>query len=77
MDYSVLVALRYLRAKRRVSVSVIGAIAIIGIMLGVGALSAVLAITAGFQAAFRAKMLGVNAHLLVLKYGRDFTEYRD
>lgn len=77
MDYSVQVALRYLRAKRRVSVSVIGAIAIIGIMLGVGVLSAVLAVTSGFQAAFREKVLGVNAHLLVLKYGWDFTEYRE
>jgi lipoprotein-releasing system permease protein len=58
-------------------VSVIGAIAIVGIMLGVGVLSAVLAVTSGFQVAFREKVLGVNAHLLVLKYGWDFTEYRD
>lgn len=77
MDYSLLVALRYLRAKHRMSVSVIGTIAIIGIMLGVGVLSAVLAVTSGFQSAFREKVLGVNAHLLVLKYGWDFTEYRE
>ena len=57
--------------------SVIGAIAILGIMLGVGVLTAVLAVTSGFQVAFREKVLGVNAHLLVLKYGWDFTEYRD
>lgn len=55
----------------------IGAIAIVGIALGVWALSAVLAITSGFQSSFRDKVLGVNAHVLVLKYGWDFTEYRD
>lgn len=77
MDVTLLVAWRYLRAKRRASVSVIGTIAIVGIMLGVGVLSAVLAVTSGFQAAFRDKVLGVNAHLLVLKYGWDFTEYRE
>ncbi len=77
VDYAAVVAWRYLKAKRRASVSVIGGIAIVGIMLGVGVLSAVLAVTSGFQVAFREKVLGVNAHLLVLKYGWDFTEYRD
>jgi lipoprotein-releasing system permease protein len=31
----------------------------------------------GFQATFQKKVLGVNAHVLVMKYGRDFAEYRD
>ena len=77
VHYSVVIAWRNLRARKRASVSVIGGIAIFGIMLGVGALSAVLAVTSGFQAAFREKVLGVNAHLLVMKYGWDFTEYRE
>ena len=77
MDYAAIVAWRYLRAKRRASVSVIGTIAVVGITLGVGVLCAVLAVTSGFQTAFREKVLGVNAHLLVLKYGWDFTEYRE
>src|SRR5262245_13734843 len=46
-------------------------------MLGVGALSTVLAVTSGFQAAFREKVLGVNAHLIIRKSSMDFTEYRD
>lgn len=77
MSFTLTVAWRYLRARRRASVSVIGGIAILGITLGVGVLCAVLAVTSGFQEAFREKVLGVNAHLLVLKYGWDFTEYRD
>lgn len=77
MDFALVVAGRYLKARRRTFVSVIGVIAIVGIALGVWALSAVLAITSGFQEAFRNKVLGVNAHVLVLKYGWDFTEYRE
>ena len=42
-----------------------------------GALLAVMAITGGFQDAFRNKILGVNAHVLILKYGLDFSEYRE
>lgn len=77
MDFALTVAARHLRARRRTFISVIGMIAIVGIALGVWALSAVLAITSGFQEAFRTKVLGVNAHVLVLKYGWDFTEYRE
>lgn len=49
--------------------SIIGVVAIVGIALGVAVLCSVLAVTSGFQHAFREKVLGVNAHLLVLKYG--------
>lgn len=67
---------RYLRSKKRRTVSVITFIAVNGVMVGVAALLAVLAITSGFQEEFRNKVLGVNAHVLVLKYGLDFEEYR-
>ncbi|MBX3275420.1 MAG: ABC transporter permease [Sandaracinaceae bacterium] len=67
---------RYLRSKKRRTVSVITAVAIGGVALGVAALLAVLSITSGFQDEFRNKVLGVNAHVLVLKYGIDFEEYR-
>jgi lipoprotein-releasing system permease protein len=52
-------------------------ISIIGVALGVAALLAVLSITTGFEQAFKDKVLGVNAHVLVLKYGREFRDYRD
>ncbi len=68
---------RYLRSKKRRTVSVITFIAVGGVMLGVAALLAVMSITSGFQEEFRNKVLGVNAHVLVLKYGLDFEEYRD
>jgi lipoprotein-releasing system permease protein len=77
MAYSLIIGLRYLRSKKRSTVSLITVIAVAGVALGVGALLAVLSITSGFQDAFRDKVLGVNAHVLVLKYGLDFDEYRD
>ena len=69
-------ALRYLGAKKRASVSVGTAFATLGVILGVAALSIVMSVTGGFQAQFRDKVLGVNAHVLVLKYAADFHEYR-
>jgi lipoprotein-releasing system permease protein len=45
------------------------AVSVIGVMLGVAALTVVLSVTSGFQREFRQKILGVNAHVLVMKYG--------
>lgn len=53
------------------------AISVVGLAIGVAILIWVLSVTSGFQDAFRQKVLGVNAHVLVLKYGLDFTEYRE
>ncbi len=68
---------RYLRSKKRGTISVITVIAVSGVALGVGALLAVMSITSGFQEEFRNKVLGVNAHVLILKYGLDFDSYRE
>lgn len=75
--YALDVGMRYLRSKKRESISVITVIAVSGVALGVAALLAVMSITSGFQREFRDKVLGVNAHVLVLKYGLNFEEYRD
>src|SRR5277367_2322557 len=77
MGYAVDVALRYLGSKKRAFVSVGTAFAILGVTLGVAALAIVMSVTGGFQEQFRDKVLGVNAHVLVLKYSIDFREYRD
>ena len=78
MAYAFQIGRRYLRSKKRSRmVSVITFIAVAGVALGVAALLSVLAITTGFQQEFREKVLGVNAHVLVMKYGVDFDEYRD
>jgi lipoprotein-releasing system permease protein len=58
-------------------VSVGTLLAILGVALGTMALVTVLGVTGGFRAQFREKVLGVNAHVLVLKYASEFREYRD
>jgi lipoprotein-releasing system permease protein len=77
MSYALDIGMRYLRSKKRDTVSVISIIAVTGVALGVGALLAVVSITSGFQEEYRNRVLGVNAHVLVLKYGLSFEEYRD
>jgi lipoprotein-releasing system permease protein len=77
MGYSFTVALRYLASKKRNMVSTSTGLAVGGVTLGVAALTIVMSVTGGFQEQFREKVLGVNAHVLVLKYSIDFREYRD
>lgn len=77
VSYSLQIGLRYLRSKKRATVSMITLISIVGVALGVAALLAVLSITTGFEESFRDKVLGVNAHVLILKYGREFKDYPD
>lgn len=57
--------------------SVFTTVSMIGVVLGVTALSVALSVTSGFQESFRNKVLGVNSHVLILKYGLDFSEYHD
>ncbi len=63
------VALRYLRPRRgRGLLSLTSGISVMGIALGVGALIAVIAVMTGFDTHLREKILGTNAHLVVLSY---------
>jgi lipoprotein-releasing system permease protein len=77
MGFPLDLALRYLQSKKRAFVSVGTIFAILGVLLGVAALTTVMSVTGGFREEFRQKVLGVNAHVLVLKYSADFREYRD
>jgi lipoprotein-releasing system permease protein len=63
-----MVALRYLRAKRKQTViSVITIISILGVAAGVTALIIALAINNGFQSALQASMLSATAHINILE----------
>lgn len=77
MGYPIQIALRYLGSKKRAFVSVGTAFAMLGVALGVAALAIVMSVTGGFQEQFREKVLGVNAHVIVLKYAVHFRDYRD
>jgi lipoprotein-releasing system permease protein len=52
-------------------------VSIVGVAIGVQALVTVLSVTSGFQQSFRQKVLGVNAHVIVMKWGQDFSEYQE
>jgi len=76
MGFPLDLALRYMSSRKRAFISVGTMFATLGVALGVGALATVMSVTGGFRAQFREKVLGVNAHVLVLKYASDFREYR-
>ena len=70
MSYELLIGLRYLKARRgQRFLSLITWISIGGVAVGVMALLVVLAVMSGFERDLRAKILGVNAHIWVLKFG--------
>src|SRR5512134_1250447 len=56
--------------------SVFTSVSVLGVVLGVAALTIVLAVTTGFQEQFREKVLGVNAHVIVMKPESNFEDYR-
>jgi lipoprotein-releasing system permease protein len=77
MGFPLTLALRYMRSRKRAFISVSTVFAIIGVALGTAALVTVMSVTGGFRAEFRDKVLGVNAHVLVLKYASEFRDYRE
>ena len=57
--------------------TVFTSVSVAGVVLGVAALTVVLAVTTGFQEQFREKVLGVNAHILIRKSSNDFRNYQE
>ncbi|MCB9681578.1 MAG: ABC transporter permease [Alphaproteobacteria bacterium] len=50
-------------------VSLITVLSVLGVVLGVAVLNCVLAVMAGFEIDLRDKILGTNAHIVVMRYG--------
>ncbi|TMA60845.1 MAG: lipoprotein-releasing ABC transporter permease subunit [Deltaproteobacteria bacterium] len=66
MRYELFISLRYLRAKRREAfISLITAIAMIGVMIGVMTLNIVLSVMTGFEEDLRDRILGFNPHIVL------------
>ncbi len=67
MDYETIIGLRYLRSKRKEAfISFTTWIAVAGIAIGVMAIIVVIAVMTGFQEEIRARILGINPHILVM-----------
>jgi lipoprotein-releasing system permease protein len=66
LPYQILIALRYLRSKRKHrSISFNTVISTGGVALGVMALLVVISVMSGFHEDLKRKILGVNAHVIV------------
>ena len=77
MGFPLDLAVRYMRSKKRSAISLGTLFAVLGVALGVAGLATTVSVTGGFRKQFRDKVLGVNAHVLVLKRSSYFGEYRD
>jgi lipoprotein-releasing system permease protein len=68
-----MVALRYLRAKRKqTAISVISVISVLGVAAGVAALIIVLAVNNGFKSTLESSLLSATAHVNVLERNPEF-----
>ncbi|UFS68627.1 lipoprotein-releasing ABC transporter permease subunit [Geomonas sp. RF6] len=77
MPFELLIGLRYLKAKRKSTfISLITLISVAGVALGVMALIIVLAVMTGFEEDLKEKILGTNAHIVVLNAAGPMRDYR-
>ncbi len=76
MRYELFIGLRYLRGRRRETfISLITVISILGVMIGVMTLNVVMGVMTGFEEVLRDRLLGINAHVALVKPGDRLTEY--
>ncbi len=76
MKYEYFIGLRYLRARRQETfISLITVISILGVMIGVMTLNVVMAVMTGFEETLRDRLLGINAHVAVVKSGDQLRDY--
>ncbi|VAX31685.1 Lipoprotein releasing system transmembrane protein LolC/LolE [hydrothermal vent metagenome] len=76
LPYPILIALRYLKSKkRRRGISFNTILSTGGVAVGVMALLVVLSVMSGFHEDLRKKILGVNAHIVVLNYTGGIEDY--
>jgi lipoprotein-releasing system permease protein len=72
MRYEWFIGLRYLKAKRKQTfISIITIISIVGVWLGVTAMIIVLSVFSGFEKTLQEKILGTQAHLVLLKASQE------
>lgn len=76
MNFELFIGLRYLRARRRETfISLITVISILGVMIGVMTLNVVMAVMSGFEETLRDRLLGINAHISLVKAGDQIRDY--
>ncbi len=76
-SYESFIARSHLRMRKKSPTMIMTIISICGVAVGVLALTVVLSVMSGFELDLKNKIIGTNAHAVVLKYGTDFKEWRD
>ncbi len=70
------IALRYLKPRKgRGVLSLTASVSLLGIMLGVGALIAVISVMNGFDNHLRSRIVGSNPHIMIMSYRGEMVEY--
>ena len=76
MKYELLIGLRYLQARRTERfISLITIISVFGVMLAVMTLNVVMAVMTGFEETLRDRLLGINAHIAIVRSGEPMRDY--
>lgn len=76
MAFETFIGGRYLRARQRQAfISLITFLSIAGVTVGVMALIVVIAVMTGFESDLKSRILGGQAHVLLMRHGDDFTDY--
>ncbi|MGH7931461.1 MAG: lipoprotein-releasing ABC transporter permease subunit [Candidatus Binatia bacterium] len=76
MKYEYFIGLRYLKARRQETfISLITIISVLGVMIGVMTLNVVMAVMSGFEETLRDRLLGINAHISLVKSGDSLRDY--
>jgi lipoprotein-releasing system permease protein len=78
MNYELFIGLRYLQARRRETfISLITVISVLGVMIGVMTLNVVMAVMSGFEETLRDRLLGINAHIALIRSGEPLRDYEN
>jgi lipoprotein-releasing system permease protein len=77
MPFEYFIGRRYLRARQKQAfVSLITILSIAGVMVGVMALIVVIAVMNGFDNDLKTRILGGQSHIVLMRHGSPFTQYR-
>jgi len=77
MSFEYFIGRRYLRAKRKQAfISLITILSTAGIAVGVMALIVVMAVMSGFESDLKSRILGGQSHIVLMRHGGPFMEYR-
>jgi lipoprotein-releasing system permease protein len=76
MSFEFFISSRYLKSRQKQAfISLITLLSIAGVAIGVMALIVVIAVMAGFESDMKTRILGVESHVVLMRYGGDFTDY--